>query len=169
MEHNKFYPKEKLSEMQGKRYIAIGQGGATRHRDRIIKALELCHSPLVSDCDDCPYKGKSVENGVYVGCTSVLMRDALPLIKELTGKCAILTELNERLRVVMDMSDTTLTDALRIVNEFCDKRIKRAKADTVRKMQTEIEARCIKGGIYPAFVKSTIDKIAEEIIEGETK
>ena len=44
-----------------------------------------------------------------------------------------------------------------------------AKANTVRKMQTEIEARCIKGGIYPAFVKSTIAKIAEEMIEGEIK
>ena len=43
------------------------------------------------------------------------------------------------------------------------------RADTVKKMQTEIEARCIKGGIYPAFIKSTIAKIAEEIIEGETK
>ena len=50
-----------------------------------------------------------------------------------------------------------------------DKMRQEVKADTVRKMQTEIEARCIKGGIYPAFVKSTIAKIAEEIIEGETK
>lgn len=41
------------------------------------------------------------------------------------------------------------------------------KADTVRKMQNEIETRCIKGGIYPAFVKSTIDKVAEEMIEGD--
>lgn len=41
-------------------------------------------------------------------------------------------------------------------------------ADTVRKMQAEIEARCIKGGIYPAFVKSTIDQIAEELISDGT-
>lgn len=40
------------------------------------------------------------------------------------------------------------------------------KTDTVRKMQAEIEARCIKGGIYPAFVKSTIDQIAEEMLNG---
>lgn len=42
------------------------------------------------------------------------------------------------------------------------------RADTVKKMQSEIEARCIKGGIYPAFVKSTIEKIAEEMIGGDT-
>ena len=41
------------------------------------------------------------------------------------------------------------------------------RADTVRKMQSEIEARCIKGGIYPAFVASTIDQIANELMEGK--
>ena len=50
-----------------------------------------------------------------------------------------------------------------------DKMRQEVKADTVRQMQTEIEARCIKGGIYPAFVKSTIAKIAEEMIGGEIK
>lgn len=49
---------------------------------------------------------------------------------------------------------------------LCDEYMS-AKADTVRKMQAEIEARCIKGGIYPAFVKSTIDQIAEEILNDE--
>ena len=47
-----------------------------------------------------------------------------------------------------------------------DKIRQEVKADTVRKMQSEIEARCIKGGIYPAFVKRTISQIAEEIIGG---
>jgi phage shock protein A len=41
-------------------------------------------------------------------------------------------------------------------------------ADAVRQMQERIKERCIKGGIYPAFVKSTIDQIAEEII-GDAK
>ena len=40
-------------------------------------------------------------------------------------------------------------------------------ADTVRKMHSEIKKRCIKGGIYPAFVASTIDQIAKEMLEGE--
>ena len=39
------------------------------------------------------------------------------------------------------------------------------KANTVREMQTEIINRCVKGGIYPAFVATTIDKIAKEMIE----
>ena len=52
-------------------------------------------------------------------------------------------------------------------NLICE--LSRIKADTIKKMQSEIEARCIKGGIYPAFVKNTIDKAAEEIIKGETE
>ena len=43
---------------------------------------------------------------------------------------------------------------------------KQGKIDAVKKMQAEIEARCVKGGIYPAFVKSTIDQIAKEMTEG---
>lgn len=39
------------------------------------------------------------------------------------------------------------------------------KADTVRKMHSEIKERCIKGGIYPAFVASTIDQIEKEMLE----
>ena len=39
------------------------------------------------------------------------------------------------------------------------------RANTVREMQAEIINRCIKGGIYPAFVASTIDKIAKEMLE----
>lgn len=38
------------------------------------------------------------------------------------------------------------------------------KADTVREMHSEIKERCIKGGIYPAFVARTIDQIAKEMI-----
>jgi hypothetical protein len=43
--------------------------------------------------------------------------------------------------------------------------IKALKTDTVKKMQELIKERCIEGGIYPAFVASTIDKIAKEILE----
>ena len=42
-----------------------------------------------------------------------------------------------------------------------------ARADTVRKMQELIKERCIKGGIYPAFVASTIDRVANEILESK--
>jgi hypothetical protein len=43
------------------------------------------------------------------------------------------------------------------------------RADTVRKMHSMIKERCIKGGIYPSFVESTIDQIEKEMLEGENE
>ena len=68
-------------------------------------------------------------------------------------------EENGKLRVSL----TNTTEAYDFVNGV----VLQTRADTVREMQTEIEARCLKGGIYPAFVKSTIDKIADEMIGGD--
>lgn len=63
------------------------------------------------------------------------------------------------------------------IEHFCDDAVSlvkklgeendRLRADTVRKMQSEIAVRCIKGGIYPAFVASTIDQIANELLNEE--
>lgn len=122
-------------------------------RKEIITALELCKSPKVSDCNACPYKGKSVKDGVYVGCTNTLMTDAFALIKAQAEDYRKLKEVT--LSYENFIEELTQNDKL--------------IADTVRKMQTEIEARCVKGGIYPAFVKRTIEQIAEEIIEGKTE
>lgn len=77
---------------------------------------------------------------------------------------AKLTEENERLSKEVDrLSQVVLNH-----EGITEMEVEEAIADTVRKMQTEIEARCIKGGIYPAFVKSTIEKVAEEMIGGDT-
>lgn len=56
-------------------------------------------------------------------------------------------------------------NALSLIREQ-EKRIEEVKAETVRKMQEAIKERCIKGGIYPAFVASTIDKVSREMLEG---
>ena len=58
-------------------------------------------------------------------------------------------------------------NALSLIREQ-DKRIEKVKASTVRKMHDLIEERCIKGGIYPVFVKNTINKVAEELLEENT-
>lgn len=51
-------------------------------------------------------------------------------------------------------------------NDMLRERITEIKADTVRKVHSEIKDRCMKGGIYPAFVASTIDQITKEMLEG---
>lgn len=45
---------------------------------------------------------------------------------------------------------------------------KQGAVDAVRKMHDLIKERCIKGGIYPVFVKNTISKVAEEMLEENT-
>ena len=118
-------------------------------REQIIKAMECCYDNNLS-CLDCPFQATDK----FLECSN-LVNSALSLIKELT-------EENERLKSVEFTCGFVKPHKVLECPIFDE--IERAKADTVRKMQAEIEARCIKGGIYPAFVKSTIDKIAEEII-----
>ena len=77
-----------------------------------------------------------------------------------------LTEENERLTSLVKVITTNNADLETELAQTYDL-LEEAKSDTVRKMQTEIKERCIKGGIYPAFVASTIDKIAKEMLEGE--
>ena len=48
---------------------------------------------------------------------------------------------------------------------WCEDKI---KADTVRKMQKAIKERCIKGGIYPVFVKNVVEAVAKELLEDVT-
>ena len=112
------------------------------NREQIIKALECFHQRIL--------KTNLAEKVTESEIMAVI--NALSLIKELT-------EENERLRAENDELCDNIA-CLEFDNENAERR-------TVRKMQSEIEARCIKGGIYPAFVASTIDQIANELMEGE--
>ena len=42
---------------------------------------------------------------------------------------------------------------------------KQGQIDAVQKMQKAIKERCLKGGIYPVFVKNAIDNVASELLE----
>ena len=91
--------------------------------------------------------------GYHAGwCDDVADRlaDAISLIKKLT-------EENERLIA----KERNATEILNFKFAY-----DAGKADGVRKMHNEIKGRCIKGGIYPAFVAGIIDQIAKEMTEG---
>ena len=123
-----------------------------RKRDEIIKALECCYTNKLN-CSDCPFQ----DTDKYLECSGLTL-SAISLINELTEEIERLKKLNGKLQA-------KYLDKSLAYNEMWEE-LDEIKADTVRKMQSEIEARCIKGGIYPAFVKSTIDQIAEEMIGG---
>jgi hypothetical protein len=86
-----------------------------------------------------------------------------------------LREENERLKKHEIVYETpfgkqTMPDILSLDGKSAElyKRIEnKIKADTVRKMHSLIKERCIKGGIYPAFVESTIEKVANELLGGD--
>ena len=112
-------------------------------KEQIVKALECCIES--GNCYECPN-----ECGAGSMCVRKTMRDALSLIREQDKKI-------EELRC----SSVDYREISYLLRD--------AQADTVRKMHDLIEERCIKGGIYPAFVKNTINKVAEELLEGGTE
>ena len=121
--------------------------------DDIITAMK-CHR--IGACDKCPYEG--IRN-----CIEAVCDDAVVLVKKLG-------EENERLKSQKYMiyadgrvealghNDPAGEPGKCGLYEQC-------RANTVREMQAEIINRCVKGGIYPAFVATTIDKIAKEMID----
>ena len=70
-----------------------------------------------------------------------------------------LTEENERLK---EGAERHLENLKAVLGERSESNI---VADTVREMQEMIESRCIEGGIYPAFVKSVVHRVAQELLE----
>ena len=125
-------------------------------REKLIKALEICTDPNTKgNCvgRQCPFAYE--DRCLFT--TLELLGDVLALIKELT-------EENERWKAEAENQSILWRQHFESIYESAKKTL---KADTVRKMHSEIEKRCIKGGIYPAFVKSTIDQIAKEMLEDD--
>lgn len=121
-------------------------------KEQIIKALEVCANYQgFGDCDKCPAReGCDNEN-------SFLEREALSLIleqekriEELETACTELTQCCTKLETLYTVA--------------C-KRADTTKEAAVRKMHDLIKERCIKYGIYPAFVESVVDNVAKELIE----
>lgn len=78
-------------------------------------------------------------------------------------------EKNERLSDLCKMKDDIINKIAINSSEMykmLSKIILEVKIDIVREMQSLIKERCIKGGIYPAFVADVIDQIAKELLEG---
>ena len=158
------------------------------NREQIVKALECCAS---DGCEFCP----NSRMPAAANCVLFTMGNALSLINELTEENARLRAQNETLEIIekdLRFRNNELQKANEGLAKNCEELeiegdelrerianlkksyadyeettgLKQARADTVRKMHSEIKDRCIKGGIYPAFVARTIDEIAEEMLEG---
>lgn len=137
--------------------------------EKVKKALECCLTTSEGDCIACGYRGK--KDGLFVTCTNCLIADALALINSQEQRIKELAEENERLTINMNAYGLAAKRLGEEKNQFLDTIVcleidlEKAKANAVRAMQAEIINRCIQGGIYPAFVATTIDKIAKEMID----
>lgn len=145
------------------------------NREQIVKALVCCTRGRKSKndrpCLDCPYNecnivGGTSERQILGTCQGWLMKDAIALIRELTEENESLEAENEHLDLVVEGKLKRIQSLERIVMKLTDK-VASIKAKTVHKMHSEIKERCIKGGIYPAFVARTIENVAKEMLEGE--
>lgn len=80
-----------------------------------------------------------------------------------------LTEENERLIVTLKMNGAPFPEGLQIVHDFCEKGKRKAKADTVRKMQERLKEAFEHRGLYGVdAIERRIDQIAKEVLDGNT-
>lgn len=56
-------------------------------KEKVMKGLECCKTTTPIDCRKCPYKNQTTPE--YVGCSNLLVADALALINELTEAITI--------------------------------------------------------------------------------
>lgn len=100
--------------------------------------------------------------GMYREVDVTDLKRALALIKELTEENARLSKaLNTDISIVRVSRGSGKTAHLREVGRI---RADAIRADTVREMRSEIERRCVEGGIYPAFVARVIEDVEREML-----
>ena len=114
-------------------------------REQIIKALE-CHANGCK-CSQCPMPKRTKE---HHSCWTELSQATLSFIKELI-------EENERLE---DNLIKQSTENIMLLIEQQE-----IKADTVHRMQSDIQEACLMGGIWPAFVAGVVKGVGEKILE----
>ncbi len=117
-------------------------------KEQIVKALECCY--LVGDCKECPY----IPDGDSVCEARTLGKEALSLILEQDKQI-------EELTIELD--------AMRTAANSLEMHYENARADTAQKMHSMIKERCIKGGLWPAFIANVVAEVAKELSEGTSE
>jgi hypothetical protein len=116
-------------------------------REQIIKALECCSK---TTCEDCPYTKNGKVDIFDITCSVNMAKDALALINELIEK-------NEGLE------DNLIKQSAENIMLLIEQQ--EIKANTVRRMQSDIQEACLKGGIWPAFVARVVERVGDKILE----
>lgn len=115
-------------------------------KEQIVKALECCSS---KGCETCPCSRMPTA----ANCVLFTTGNALSLIREQ----------DKRIKELENICESYALQYGTVVDK--EVFLKKKRADTVRKMQEAIKERCIKGGIYPVFVKKVVEAVAKELLE----
>ena len=83
--------------------------------------------------------------------------EAIVTVKKLEDKVKKLAEENERLN--------KLLKCCRDDEEYLKEKYNNVVNNTVNKMQTMIQEKCIGGGIWPAFVAKVIKDVGDKLLE----
>lgn len=133
------------------------------NRERIIRGLACCKGSY--DCFTCDIYKRGC-----AGFRDGLAKDALSLINELTEENERLRETSERTVIAANMAGVPFPEGLEIVYNYCESRVKKAEADTVRKIADLIWKgqninRVISIGDKFLDKQEFIDQIAKEMEE----
>jgi superfamily II DNA or RNA helicase len=145
----------------------------TEHKftdEKIIKALEICQKAKCrGDCEDmgCPATTKHGcrfylrTDEDYDGVIQMeMLKDALDLINRQKAEIEELTVSNERLEQILTfytLQYGTVRDQSIVIET--------ARVEAIKEFAERLKEKLIKGGIYPALVKNSIDDLVKEITE----
>lgn len=121
----------------------------------VKKALECCSRCSYTDgdlCHECPFYERCRQD------PDILEREALAVLLENDAEIDRLNKEVDRLSQVVLYHDAFANDA-----------IADAKAETATEFAERLKETLIASGIYPAVVKSSIEKVKKELEENNAK
>lgn len=126
----------------------------------IIKALECCTK--LHNCRECVLWKMHCAT-----CVETLLLTALDLINRQNAEIDILIRKKESLRDEIVEQQAEI-ERLKEEKDNLIKAYKECMTEAINDFASRVEKRCIKCGIYPAFVKRQLEYVKEEMV-GENK
>ena len=133
-----------------------------KKREEIIKALECHASGKLVECEQCPLDKAHLFNAT---CVQTMCENALFLIKELTEEIKDLEADYDR---VYEQAEADIRGNMADSGTSCHWCMDKTKADTVKRMQEQLNAEVIKRyGKLPGYIYyiDVIDMVAKELLE----
>jgi regulator of replication initiation timing len=132
--------------------------------------MELNREQVIKDLQEIVdnYSGSWKRFNVLDGALSLIKELTEELEKERTWADSMIDNLRDDIRKLTEENERLKTIPEQLHKEMSERMIeevKVAKKYTVRRMQSDIQEACLKGGIWPAFVAGVVKGVGEKILE----